>query len=130
MGIKVKVEESKGFAEIEDGMYEAKLVEIEETTLPEWGERWRWWFEVETEDEETVKVAGLTSRKFSDRSKAYKWFSALTGREPEIGEEVDLDEAVGNECLVEVKNKPGQGGAVFPNVVDVKPVPKKSKKKK
>jgi len=129
MGIKVKVEKSREFTEIDDGMYEAELVSVSTTDIPEWGERWRWSFRVVLEEDEIVEVSGLTTTKFSTMSKAYKWFSALAGREPEIGEEVDLDELVGKKALIEIKNVQ-RGEFKISNVTDVKPLPKSLPKKR
>jgi len=127
MGIKVKVEKSREFTEIDDGMYEAELVSVSTTDIPEWGERWRWSFRVVLEEDEIVEVNGLTTTKFSTRSKAYRWFSALANREPGVGEEVDLEELVGKKALIEVKNVQ-RGEFKISNVADVKPLPKKRKK--
>ncbi|GAI10259.1 unnamed protein product, partial [marine sediment metagenome] len=40
-------------------------------------------------------IDGITSRIFSTKSKLYSWYSAILGREPAVGEDIDLNELVG-----------------------------------
>lgn len=113
--------ESAGFVDLEEGTYEAKLDRVELITT-EYGKSLRWIFDVyvDEDDVEAVEVSGMSSIKFTDKSKAYKWFSALGGKVKDG--KIRLDDIIGNECLVEIKHRKGKDGeTVFPNVVDVKP---------
>jgi hypothetical protein len=139
---KVVVEESRGnFIEtnvVREGTYIATLEAIREGTLNWNGEErpvFRWFFRIldrklETDDGRTIYpvVEGLTSNKFSTRSNAYKWFSALTGRRPAVGEEVELEEAIGGLAQIVVKNKTSRNGRTYSRVVEVVPLPEGVKK--
>ena len=113
--------ETGEFTQLEEGTYEAKLNRVELITT-EYGKSLRWIFDVyvDEDEEDTVEVSGVSSIKFTDKSKAYRWFTALGGKVRDG--KVYIEDVIGNECLVEIKNRKGRDGdAVFSNVVDVKP---------
>lgn len=113
--------ETGEFTQLEEGTYEAKLNRVELITT-EYGKSLRWIFDVYADEdgEDTVEVSGVSSIKFTDKSKAYRWFTALGGKVRDG--KVYIEDVIGNECLVEIKNRKGKDGdAVFSNVVDVKP---------
>lgn len=116
-----------GNVELEEGMYEAELKRIEKIDT-QYGEQLRWVFDVyDEESDEYTEVSGITSQKFTSRSKGFAWFSALGGKVKDG--KVNLNEIIGNRALVEIRYRKGRGDIEFPNVTDVKPLPKKSKRK-
>lgn len=108
-------------------MYEGKLADIVvvDTT---YGKGLRWVFDVDVEGT-LVSVSGVTSTKFSNRSKAFAWFTALGGEVK--NRKINLRDVIGRKAMVEVRKRVGRDGKTeFANVVDVKPLPKMPKKKK
>lgn len=103
---------------IPEGEYKAKLKDIRVIDT-KYGKAFRWIFEVEYNGEK-VEVGGITTTRFCPGSKAYRWFNVLTGKEPQIGEKVNLLEAIDCECIVVVRDRPGRN-MTFSNVVDIKP---------
>ncbi len=125
----VKVQEVIGFSLLDEGMYEAELVEIRDIQT-QFGASWRWIFRItdaETEDGEAPLVSGVTSQRLSTRSKAYSWISALLGRNLKGGETIDLDSLVGKKAQVEIRNRRMRDGTEVSNVADVKPLPRARK---
>jgi hypothetical protein len=122
-----EVEEGAGLAYIPAGTYPATLAEIEDVET-EFGDSLRWIFDVEA-DEETVQLSGITSQKFSLKSKSYEWASALLGEAPDVGDEVDLEELYELPCMVEVKDAHLRDGTDISNIVGVMPE-KKAKRTK
>jgi len=123
----VRVQEVIGFSLLDEGMYEAELVEIRDIQT-QFGASWRWIFRVldaETENGDTPLVSGVTSQRLSTRSKAYAWISALLGRNLKGGETIDLDTLVGKKAQVEIRNRRMRDGTEVSNVVDVKPLPRR-----
>ena len=115
------------YVDLEEGMYRAKLVRVEPIET-QFGNQLRWIFEV-YDEEEVVEVSGITSTKFSSRSKGFAWYSALGGKVTDG--KIRIKDVIGNEALVEIKQRVGRDGTTkFSNIVDVKPLPKKKKKKK
>ena len=122
----VRVQEVIGFSLLDEGMYEAELIEIREIQT-QFGNSWRWIFRItdaETENGEPL-VSGVTSQRVSTRSKAYSWISALLGRNLKGGETIDLDSLVGKKAQVEIRNRRMRDGTEVSNVVDVKPLPRR-----
>ncbi len=131
--VKAKVEPTKNLVVVEEDIYDATFEGVEEAVikLPDGTERevWQWNFNIEYEGE-TVTIQGVTTRRFTPRSKAYKWLSAIAGREFEVGEEIDFDEFIGQPCRIIVENKELRNGGEISRVVDVKRARKKRKVKK
>lgn len=139
---KVVVQASKGnFIEtrsVPEGTYIAVLKAIKEGSITFKGEErpiFRWFFTIldrkfEKEDGsvEYATVEGLTSQIVTTRSKAYKWFSRLTGYYPKEGEEIELEDAIGSIAQVVVKNKKSASGRVYSRVDDVVALPEGMKK--
>jgi len=129
-GRKVVVDSAGGMSLLEEGMYPVELVEIRDIET-DYGDSLRWIFSVfeeEDEDGEIPEVSGITSIRFSAKSKAYRWASALLGYEPDVGEEIDLDDLIGERGLGELKTGTLRDGTEVSNLVDLKPLPKKVKK--
>lgn len=74
-------------------------------------------------------MSGITSQRMSEKSKSYKWASALLNRKPEVGEEIDLDDLMGLEAMAELKSAALRDGTEVSNVFDLIPRPAKKKKK-
>jgi len=133
MGLKLKVSEGVQMPQVEEGLYTAKFVGYEQRTITvntRNGEEERdvivWRFKVlEIEDEPVLE--GVSSTRFSPRAKAYRWISAMLGRSPSVGEEIDLDDLIGTEVLIRVVNKPLRAGGFISRVDDVLPARKKKK---
>ncbi|MCK4329454.1 hypothetical protein KAX02_06390 [candidate division WOR-3 bacterium] len=124
----VEVEEAVGLSLLDEGMYPVELVEIKDIET-DYGGGWRWIFDVLEEEEETL-VSGITSQRMSEKSKSYGWASALMGKKPEIGDEIDLDELIGLRGNAELKTKELRDGTEVSNVIDMKKLPKQKGKKK
>ena len=124
----VEVEEAVGLSLLDEGMYPVELVEIKDIET-DYGGGWRWIFDVLEEEEETL-VSGITSQRMSEKSKSYGWASALLGKKPEIGDEIDLDELIGLRGNAELKTKELNDGTEVSNVVELKKLPKQKGKRK
>jgi len=109
-------------------MYPVELVEIVDIET-DYGDGWRWIFDVLEEEEETL-VSGITSQRMSEKSKSYGWAAALLGKKPDIGDEIDLDELIGLRGNAELKTKELRDGTEVSNVVDIKKLPKQKGKKR
>ena len=118
----VVVEESAGFSLVDEGIYRAELIDIQDIET-QFGVSWRWVFDLVDFPEETL-VSGVSSQKMTTRSKAYEWVSVLLGREPEPGEEVSFDDLIGRQAMVTIKNRPMRNGGEISNVVALAKVPK------
>jgi len=103
--------------EVEEGIHQATLSAIEkmDTSL---GPALRWVFALA----DGTEVSGMTSTRTSTVSKLMRWYSALGGK-IENGE-IDTDSVIGRACQIRVVHRAGKfGGAKFPNVQDVLPLP-------
>jgi hypothetical protein len=104
---------------LEDGAYEAKLVNVEQKET-KFGDRLMWTFEVAEEDTEVV---GFTSMSPSTKAKAYQWAVAIMG---EIDAKLGWgpEDLIGGECVVVLETAEDAQGTEKNKVVKVKP-PKK-----
>ena len=116
------VEESAGFSLVDEGIYRAELIDIQDIET-QFGVSWRWVFDLVDMPEETL-VSGVSSQKMTTRSKAYEWVSVLLGREPEPGEEVSFDDLIGKQAMVTIKNRAMRDGREVSNVVALAKLPK------
>jgi len=97
------------------------------------GKQIRWMFELQgkeytwkSSDGKTgqFKVSGNTTYACSPKSKLYKWYSKLMGKEPAEGEKIELKTLIGKSCFVTLKinkktNNEGEE-VVYNNVIGVK----------
>lgn len=116
---------------VPNGTYLARVKAIKDGTLRYRGEEreiWRWYFEILDENYSGTTVEGITSRRFTTRSKAYKWWSSATGHKPRPGEEVELEDALGGIVQITVENRVSQSGRQYSRVTDVSPIPDALKK--
>jgi hypothetical protein len=80
---------------LEDGAYEAKLIDVEQKET-KFGDRLIWTFEVA---EENIEVVGFTSMNPSTKAKAYQWAAAVAGEiDPKLG--WGPEDLIGGECVV------------------------------
>jgi len=104
---------------LEDGAYDAKLVDVEQKET-KFGDRLMWTFEVA---EEGTEVVGFTSMSPSTKAKAYQWAAAIAGEiNPKLG--WGPEDLVGGECIVVLEAAEDAQGSEKNKVVKVKPVRK------
>ena len=97
-------------AAVPDGSYDATLKSIETKTSNDGEQYRRWAFNVAFEGKD-VEITGMSSTKLGPKSKAYKWLTAILGREPGPGEEIAFSSLVGSPCRIEVaENANGYSG--------------------
>jgi hypothetical protein len=106
---------------LEDGSYDAKLVNVEQKAT-KFGDRLMWTFEV---GGESTEVVGFTSMSPSTKAKAYMWATALMGEvDPTLG--WGPEDVIGGECVVVLEVAEDAQGTEKNKVVKVKP-PSKDK---
>lgn len=122
------------FGTVPDGNYRVKLVDLQLTASNKFGrEVLRWIFEIVEGDHKGVQVSGVTSTAMSERSKAYRWFSALGGKpvEKEDGRKVvNPRTVIGNEAIARIETRRDAQGRTWSNVIDLFPIVEDKKKKK
>jgi len=124
--------EEREWEVLDEGTYEAELIDIEKRTITiydngEEEERdiLNWIFDIDGNH-----VRGTTSTIISTRSKAGRWCEALLQRKLEDGEVIKKSDLTGKKALVYVIVKQGKTADIqFNNVKDVMPLPKKKGKK-
>jgi hypothetical protein len=101
---------------LEDGAYDAKLVNVEQKET-KFGVRLMWAFEVTNENAEVV---GFTSMSPSTKAKAYQWAAAIAGEiDPKVG--WGPEDLIGGECVVVLKAAEDTQGIEKNKVMKVKP---------
>ena len=106
---------------LEDGAYDAKLVNVEQKET-KFGDRLMWTFEVA---EENTEVVGFTSMSPSTEANAYQWAAAIAGEiDPKLG--WGPEDLIGGKCVVVLETAEDAQGTEKNKVVKVKP-PKKGK---
>jgi hypothetical protein len=104
---------------LEDGTYEAKLVNLEQK-VTKFGDRLMWTFEVIGENTEVV---GFTSMSPSTKANAYQWAVAIMGEiDPKLG--WGPEDVIGGECVVVLEVAEDAQGTKKNKVVKVKPAKK------
>jgi hypothetical protein len=104
---------------LEDGAYEAKLVNVEQKET-KFGDRLMWTFEVAGENTEVV---GFTSMSPSTKAKAYQWAAAIAGEiDPKLG--WGPEDLIGGECIVVLEAAEDSQGTEKNKVVKIKPTRK------
>jgi hypothetical protein len=112
--------------EIEDGTYDATLIELEPFEVTVDGEKGkeerqllRWTFSLD--DAPEVHVEGVSSQARGPNSKLAKWLLALVGAEAaEPGRKYKVSELIGSRAQIVVKHNANG----FPKVDGVVPMPK------
>ena len=106
---------------LEDGAYDAKLVNVEQKET-KFGVRLMWTFAIA---EENTEVVGFTSMSPSTKGKPYQWAEAIAG---EIDSKLGWgpEDLIGEECVVVLEAAEDAQGTEKNKVVKVKP-PRKGK---
>jgi hypothetical protein len=84
----------------------------------DFGEYILWSFKVSHNDE-TQTVTGITGARFGTRTKEYGFVTALQGKAPQPGDDVNLGKLRGSPCTVELETKEGKNGVTYNSVVGV-----------
>jgi hypothetical protein len=101
---------------LEDGAYDAKLVNVEQKQT-KFGERLMWTFQV---DGENTEVVGFTSMSPSTKANAYQWAVAIAGEiDPKLG--WGPEDLISGECVVVLEAAVDAQGSEKNKVVKVKP---------
>jgi len=119
------------FGTIPTGTYRVRLIDLQLTASDRFKrELIRWIFEVVEGDLAGTQVSGITSMRISERSKAYRWFTALGGqpKEKDGKKVIDLQDVVGNEALARIETRRDANGREWSNVVDLYPLVEEKKK--
>jgi hypothetical protein len=126
MALKYRAEE---YEAMDEGIYRAKLVNLEEDE-GEFGPFLKWYFEILEEDYEGQSVRGQSSipQNFTSATKMWQWAQGLMGRAIQAGEQIDLEELIGNECMITISHKETDRGT-FARIDSVNPIRRKKKKK-
>lgn len=90
---------------VPSGKYKASLTSVERKEGGNFSGEFLVWTFLADVAGELLPCEGVTSTNQTQKGKAYKWLTALLGREPAVGE--SLDPPVGNQCIVEVVQKDG-----------------------
>lgn len=124
----------KEYQAIEPGTYQVRLMNLTETQIenPQFGngDVIRFAFEcvdvVDTEGN-PVELDGIANDILTPESKLTKWLAAL-GVTAKPGEGLDMEDAVGRECLAEIVHRPGKDGSgAFPRIDKLVPLPRSSR---
>jgi hypothetical protein len=106
---------------LEDGAYDAKLMNVEQKET-KFGDRLMWTFEVA---EENTEVVGFTSMSPSTKAKAYQWAAAIAGEiDPKLG--WGPEDLIGGQCVVVLEVAEDAQATEKNKVVRVKP-PRRNK---
>ena len=106
---------------LEDGSYDAKLVNVERKET-RFGVRLMWTFAVA---EEKTEVVGFTSMSPSTKANAYQWAVAIAGEiDPKVG--WGPEDLIGGECVVVLEKAEDAQGTEKNKVARVKP-PRRNK---
>ena len=100
--------------EIADGTYPAILERVEPYNHPQYGDgrKWHWLIEHEGKMD---SLSSITSGNTGPKSKSYQWLTALLGRAPKAGEEIE--DPTGTKVLLQITHN-DKG---FPTVAAVLP---------
>lgn len=123
----------KEYQAIEPGTYQVRLMDLTETQIenPQYGngDVIRFAFEctdVVDNEGNPYELDGIAIDILTPESKLTKWLAAF-GVTAKPGETLDMEEAIGRECLAEIVHKPGKDGTgAFPRIDKLVPLPKSS----
>ena len=129
---KIGVKESIEIPEIDDGTYPATCEKLTlEVNIPDGKggtfDKINWFFDVEGK-----KLRGQSSTVMSEKSKAYGWVKAITGKELPVNTDFSPSMVIGGKCQVLVEHKEqerefnGKTDKVsYPQITKVLPAKKK-----
>jgi len=96
----MKTEEAKELPLVEEGDYIAKVTKIESDQDGKFGKMLKFYFDIKG-----VEVSALCSQKLNPATKLFSWVAILTGKVLEKGEELVIQDLVGKEAKVTVRNR-------------------------
>jgi hypothetical protein len=113
----------------EPGIYRARLVDVQEGE-GQFGPFVKWFYELLEEGYEgqTIRDQSSIPETFTAATKTWQRSQALLGRLIQPGEEIDLRDLIGNECMLTLGHKETDHGT-FATVEAVNPVRRKKPKK-
>jgi hypothetical protein len=103
------------------GIHKAKFVGAEPTTHAEYGDGLKFCWEIIDGEHKGVQAFRYTSAKPTTRNAAGRIMADLAGRKPENGLSIDLDQCVGQEYMIVVRE--GEGGRTRVESADMGSVP-------
>lgn len=115
--LSMKTEEAKELPLVKEGDYTAKVSKIETDQIGKFGKMLIFHFDIEG-----VDVSALCSQKLNPNTKLFGWVRILRGKELEVGEDLVIEDLVGKEALVTVRNRAVNDDTGKPQVRDGKPV--------
>jgi hypothetical protein len=112
----------------EQGVYLSKLVDLQEDE-GQYGPFVKCYFELLEEGYEGQTIRGQASipESFTAATKMWQWAQALLGRSIQPGEEIDLEDLIGSQCMLTLGHKETERGT-FATVEAVNPVRRKKPK--
>lgn len=123
---KLKTGDGEEFALIEENETVGVIVTSVEANEFTWNEelvkKFRWTFDVTDQGPwQGKQINGDTSQVFTahPNCKAYNWVSAIMGRSPAPGEELDTDDLIGMSCRVLVGHRTDKQGRTWMTVKEV-----------
>ena len=125
MTLKMRAEEHQP---PDQGVYRAKLVDLQEDE-GQFGPFVKWYFELLEEGCEGQTIRGQSSvpESFTSATKMWQWAQGLLGRPIRPGESIDLEDLIGNECMLTLGHNETDRGT-FATVDAVNPVRRKQPK--
>ena len=115
-----KLTASTGSIQIDDGVYDATLLSIDEQEAtaksPNQNPWFKWLFHV-YDSEEGQEMTAASSTNFGPKAKARKWIEGLLGKKLEPGEIFDTESICPRDCQVVIKNDPDSGFARIEDVM-------------
>ena len=104
------------------GKYPAVVESVDMDTNSQYGEQIRWTFRITDGEYANRKMFAWSAYRpqASERSKARRWYSVLTGTIP--SGKFDLADVIGKRCLILVKEQTRADGTVFSKVDDIQPL--------
>ncbi len=113
----------------DQGVYRARLVNLQEDE-GQYGPFVKYFFEFLEEGYECQTIRGQSSipETFTAATKMWQWAQALLGRAIQPGEDIDLEDLIGNECMLTIAHKETDRGT-FATVEAVNPVRRKKPKR-
>ncbi len=92
-----------GLTPLPSGRYRLTVIKVHETSWS-FGPALEWVFEVADGPYSGCQVSGKMSQHNSTgpHQKLGRWYHAITGRCPTVGEEIDTDQLIGKSCWAEI----------------------------
>lgn len=125
MAITLTVTETESPKPIPEGLYKASVKEISEGT-GQYGDYLKFIFEITEGEHKGVTRSAVAAKKLSKTkdgkaSKLFEFVKALSKKELDSGESLDLEGLVGTACHILVKNDKEKDGIVFQTISAVMP---------